>query len=255
MMFDFPLPLPLVGIAISAGIVLLLRDWRFTVPSLLLNYICLAIFLAQQQFVAADLILATIRINTIVVTKVITGIGVTAILVITALTFSKEYGLEDLDEFGLAELRRAARAAQRRGSSSTAMPGEGLQSVLEYVVPLLAIGLALLVSLILPRTYPISPLREVDFTWYWLGLVGLFTLATAGDILKIGLGLLLCMSSIDLLYTAVISDPQAGGVAIGVLILLSLVTILLALMVAYLSGLVYGRLKTLALDELYKQQR
>jgi hypothetical protein len=234
---------------------LLLRDWRITVPALLLNYICLAIFLAQKQFVAADLTLGGFGINTIVATKLITGIAVTAILIITALTFSKEYGLEDLDEFGLAELRRAARAAQRRASSSTARPGEGLQSVLDYVIPLLSIVLALLVSLILPRLYPISPLREVDFAWYWLGLVGLFTLATAGDILKIGLGLLLCISSIDLLYTAVISDPQAGGVAIGVLLLLSLVTILLALMVAYLSGLLYGRLKTLELDELYKQQR
>ncbi len=252
-MLNIAVPWSLIGIAVSAALVLLWRDWRVTCAALLLNYGCLALFLAQKQFVAADLVLWGVGINTIVATRLMTGVAVTAILVITALTFSKEYGLEDLDEFGLAELRRAARAAQRRSSSATAAPGEGVQRLWDYVVPLLATGLALFISLVLPRIYPISPMREVDFAWYWLGLVGLFTLATAGDTLKIGLGLLLCISSMDVLYTAVISDPQEGGVGIGVVMLLNLVTILLALMVAYISGLVYGRLKTLELDELYRQ--
>jgi hypothetical protein len=103
-------------------------------------------------------------------------------------------------------------------------------------------------SLTLPRLYPIGPSLAVDFAWYWLGLTGLLTLATAADLLKIGLGLLLCISSIDLLYTAL-----ASGVGFVALLLLSLFTILLALIVAYLSGLLYGRLKTLELNVLYKR--
>ena len=79
-------------------------------------------------------------------------------------------------------------------------------------------------------------------------LTGLFTLVTAGDLLKIGLGLLLCASSIDLLYTALASTVQVFPLE-----LLSLVTIVLALAVSYLSGLLYGRLKTLELNELYKR--
>jgi hypothetical protein len=239
--------LVVIGIALSAGTVLLMRDWRISCPALLLNYIFLAIFLAQQRFLDPNVSAEVLGIGTIVVIKVVTGLAVTAILVLTALTFSREYGLEDLDEFGLSELRRAARAAQRQRLNQ-------LPRLDDYIVPFWAIVLALLASLTLPRIYPISAVRSVDFAWYWLGLTGLFTLATAGDLLKIGLGLLLCTSSIDLLYTALVSGPQASGVGVVPLALLSLVTILLALVVAYLSGLLYGRLKTLELNELYRQR-
>jgi hypothetical protein len=115
--------------------------------------------------------------------------------------------------------------------------------------------LPLLVSLTLPRIYPLAVSQSVDFAWYWLVLTGIFTLTTASDLLKIGLGLLLCTSSMDLVYTAVASTPQASGLGIIPIALLSLVTILLALAVAYLSGLLYGRLKTLELGELYRQVR
>ncbi len=84
--------------------------------------------------------------------------------------------------------------------------------------------------------------------WYWLGLIGLFTMVVAGDTLKVGLGLLLCIGSIDVLYTAISSTVQVFPLA-----LLGLVEIVLALSIAYLSGLLYGRLKTLELNELYKR--
>ncbi len=236
----------LLIIAVSAGIILLLRDWRLTFPALLMNYISLALFLAEQQFLPPDLELGGLALSSAVIVKLITGLAVTIILSITALTFSRDYGLEDLDEFGLAELRRAARAAQRQRANQPFR-------LSDYVVPFWSLVLALLASLTLPRLYPIATSQAIDFTWYWLGLVGLLTIVTAGDLLKIGLGLLLCTSSIDLLYTAVVSGPQASGVGVIPLALLSLVTILQALAVAYLSGLLYGRLKTLELSELFKR--
>jgi hypothetical protein len=231
---------PVVGIAVSAGVILLVRDWRVTFSALLLNYLFIAAFFAQQQFVQPDLQMAALAISTTVVAKIITGVAATAILTITALTFSREYNLEDLDEFSLSELRRAARRAQRLSASQ-------LFRFSDYVVPFWSLVLAALSSLVLPRLYPIGP-YEIDFAWYWLGLNGLFTLVTAGDLLKVGLGLLLCASSIDLLYTAI-----AGTVQVFPLALLSFMTIVLALTIAYLSGLAYGRLKTLELSELYQR--
>lgn len=231
----------LIGIGLTAGLILLLRDWRITVPALLLNYLFLAVFLAQQQFIDPDLSLFGRAISTTVVVKIITGAAVVLILIVTALTFSRDYNLEDLDEFSLAELRRAARRAQRQRASEPFRFSD-------YVVPFWSLVLALLASLTLPRLYPIAPSQEVDFVWYALAFTGLLTLATAGDTLKVGLGLLLCTSSIDLLYTAL-----ATGVGVVPLGLLSLVTILLALAVAYLSSLLYGRLKTLDLGELYRR--
>lgn len=236
---------PVVGIAVSGAIILLLRDWRATFPALLSNYVFVAMFLAQQQFIKPDLSLGAFAISTTVLVKLITGIAATAILTITAITFSREYNLEDLDEFSLAELRRAARRAQRQRA---AQPFR----FADYVVPFWALVLVALASLALPRIYPVSRAVDagyaIDFAWYWLGLTGLFTLVTAGDLLKIGMGLLLCATSIDLLYTAIASTVQVFPLA-----LLGLMTIILALVIAYLSGLLYGRLKTLDLDELYRR--
>jgi hypothetical protein len=232
---------PIVGLALSGGIILLLRDWRVTFPALLLNYVFVALFLAQQQFITPDLRLGNLAISTTVLVKLITGAAATVILTITALTFSREYGLEELDEFSLTELRRAARRAQRQRAAEPFRFSN-------YVVAFWALVLAALAALALPRLYPIGRSYEIDFAWYWLGLTGLFTLVVAGDLLKIGLGLLLCASSIDLLYSAIATTVQVFPVA-----LLNLMTIILALAVAYLSGLLYGRLKTLELNELYKR--
>jgi hypothetical protein len=236
----------LFAIGMSAGAVLLFRDWRISVPALLINYVSLAVFLGRAQFLEPDLVVFGLPLSTIVLVKAITGIAVSLILVVTALTFSRDYGLEDLDEFGLAELRRAARAAQRQRRNQPFRLGD-------YVVPFWTMVLSLVLSLTLPLIYPIAVSQAIDFTWYWLGFTGLLTMATANDILKSGLGLLLCISSMDLLYTAVVSGPNASGIGFVPLALISLVTILMALAIAYLSGLLYGRLKTLELNELFQR--
>jgi hypothetical protein len=235
----------LIGVGASAGVVLLFRDWRLTFPALLINYISQALFLAQQGFIAPDLALFGLQISTVVITLLLTGLAVTAILTITALTFSRDYGLENLDEFGLAELRRAARAAQRQRASQPFQ-------LSDYLVPFWSGVLALLASITLPYIYPIATTPAVDFIWYWLGLTGILTIATAADVLKIGLGLLLCTGSITQLYTAVSGSADASGIGVVPIGLLAAVNILLALAVAYLSGLLYGRLKTLELSELYR---
>ncbi|GAB4111369.1 MAG: hypothetical protein Fur005_21200 [Roseiflexaceae bacterium] len=227
-------------IGLAGALVLLLRDWRLSVPALFVCYVAIAAFLAQQQFIRPDLTIAGVQISTVVVIKVITGIAASAILAVTALTFSQEYNLENLDEFSLAELRRAARRAQQQRASQPFR-------LADYVVPIWSLVLAGLASLALPRLYPIGT-AEIDFVWYWLVIVGLFTMASAGDMLKVGLGLLLCVESIMILYTAVANAVQVIPIA-----LLNLTTIVLALAIAYLSGLLYGRLKTLELNELYKR--
>ncbi|MEI6778191.1 MAG: hypothetical protein WCK70_14935 [Chloroflexales bacterium] len=235
----------LIGIGITATVVLLFRDWRLTIPALLLNYIALALFLAEQQFIASDMDFFG-GMSTLVMVKMITGLAVTSILSITALTFSREYGLENLDEFGLAELRRAARTAQRRQASQPF-------HLNDYIMPFWAGVLALFASTTLPYIYAIAPTPAADFAWYWLVFTGVLTIATASDLLKIGLGLLLCTSGIDILYTAVVSTVKEGGLNVIPLVLLSQFHILLSLAIAYLCGLLYGRLKTLELNELYKQ--
>ncbi|GIV96226.1 MAG: hypothetical protein KatS3mg057_0883 [Herpetosiphonaceae bacterium] len=231
----------LIGMTVTAGAVLILFDWRLTLSGLLLNYIFQALFIAQQQFIIPDIAIGGRFFSSLIFVKLITGVAVVLILAITALTFSRDYGLEDLDEFSLTELRRAARRAQRAHAMKT-------RSLGDYLLPTWTLLMAVLASYFLPRVYPLASSPGVDFAWYLLMLSGIATLILAQDVLKIGLGLLLCMSGLDLLYTAL-----AGGVGIVALGLLSLVTVLLALVIAYLSGLLYGRLKTLDLSEIQRR--
>jgi hypothetical protein len=231
---------PLLGVALSASIILLAQQWRSTLVGLLLNYLFVAAFLAQQQFITPDLSLGGYMVSATVLVKIIAGVSAVLVLAVTAFTFQREDGTEALDEFSLAELRRAARRAQRQRISSPAR-------FADFVVPLWALILAAIASFVLPRLYPIGS-ESVDFAWYWLTLTGIFTIVTANDVLKLGLGLLLCVSSIDLLYTAIASTVHVFPLA-----MLGLTTIVLALSVSYLSALMYGRLKTLELNELYKR--
>lgn len=231
---------PLIGIALSAGLILLAQQWRSTLIGLLFNYVFVAAFLAQSQFSKPDIEVLGVGISTTIAVKLIAGLSAVLILAITALTFSRDYNAEVLDEFSLAELRRAARLAQRKQLVAPLR-------FADFVVPMWALILAAIASFVLPRLYPIGS-EEVDFAWYWLTLTGIFTIVTANDLLKLGLGLLVCVSSIDLLYTAIASTVEVFPLA-----MLGLTTIVLSLSVSYLSGLMYGRLKTLELNELYKR--
>src|ERR1041384_7607314 len=46
---------PVILIALSGALILLLRDWRIAVPALLLNYTGVAVFRAQRQRAAEPL--------------------------------------------------------------------------------------------------------------------------------------------------------------------------------------------------------
>jgi hypothetical protein len=69
-------------------------------------------FLGAATVSPADLQIGSIAVSTTVLVKLISGVAATAILAITALTFSHEYNQEDLDDFRWP-MRRAARQRQR----------------------------------------------------------------------------------------------------------------------------------------------
>ena len=155
-------------LVLTASAIVVFRDWRWTLIALFVNYVGQALFIAQQQFIIPDLSIFGRSFSSLIFVKLLTGLGVTGILGITALTFSREYGLQDLDEFSLAELRRAARVAQRQKASEQ-------RRISDYFLPafsLLLIGLAaLLLPLVLPlalQSYPDDPTlaRAIDFLWY-----------------------------------------------------------------------------------------
>lgn len=230
------LGLSIVLILLVAGLVVF-QNWRVTVPLLLAAELCRTALLWQLAGFASAPGRATLAI-----VEVVTALSVGLILLVTALTFTRDYNTEQLDEFGLMELRRAARRAQQQ---RTQIGGRWAG----YVVPIGAVLLAALATWLLDRAYPIARDPLINASWTFMLLCGLLVLITANDVLKLGLGLLLLLGAAKLLYFGVAS--QINVLHIGLLELLSL---LLAVVAAYVSGLLYGRLRTLDFSSLFDRR-
>lgn len=216
-----------------AGLVVF-QSWRITLPLLVAAGLCRTALLWQ----IADFTGAAGR-QTLAIVEAMTTLSVGMILLVTALTFTRDYNTEQLDEFALMELRRAARRSQQQR-----MQIVGRWS--GYVVPLGAIVLAGLATWLLGRAYPIARDPLINAAWTFTLLCGLLVLITAGDVLKLGLGLLLLLDAAKLLYFGVASQFNVLHIA-----LLELLSLLLAVVAAYVSGLLYGRLRTLEFSSLF----
>ena len=210
----------LLGLGACVSLLILVRDWR---PALLLLFaaaLAMAGFLRQEMLTARALPVAQAA-TTLVAIELTTAITAVLILLVTGLAYNRDYNLENLDEFGLLELSRAARRAARLNLPSRWS---------DYRFPSLALILVIAATFLLPRFYPFE-IRDVDYAWTLLLLGGVLLLATADTLLKIGFALLLLAFGLKLFYLGI-----ARRVGLIEFALLNLVTIVLALITAYLSG-------------------
>jgi hypothetical protein len=226
----------LIVFLLCVGTLVVIEDWHVTIPLLLVAELCRVALMHQ-----ASLFVAHTGRTTLLVVEILTAVSVAAILLVTALNFTRDYNTEQLDEFALMELRRAAHRSRQRAHSTGRWTS--------YVVSIGAVLLAGIATLLLGQAYPVAQDRMLDAAWIFGLLCGLLVLITANDALKLGLGLLLALSSAKLLYFGVAA--QLNVLHIGLLELLSL---MFALIVAYLSGLLYGRLRTLDLGSLFERR-
>ncbi len=227
----------LIGLLLLVGALVVSDDWRLALPLLLGAELC-RVGLAWQT---SDLASGAAGL-TLLVVELVTVLGISLILTITVLTFRRDYHSTELDEFALMELRRAARKAQHQAPHLAGHWGA-------IVVPLGAVMLAGLATWLLSTFYPIARQQALDAGWIFLLLCGLISLITANDVLRLGLGLLLLTASVKLLYFGV--AVRLNVLQVGLLEVLSLV---LAVIVANLSGLLYGRLRTLDLGSLFERR-
>lgn len=226
----------LILFVLLVAALVIVADWRVTVP-LLLAADLVRIGLTEQ--VAG--FTGTGR-TTFLVVEIVTALSVGCILLVTGLTFTRPYNVEQLDEFALFELRRAARKAQQQRSQIV-----GRWS--GYAVPIGSVLMAGVATYLLGQAYPVAREPLLDAAWMFVLLCGLLILITANDALKLGLGMLLLASSAKLLYISVTARIDVLHWA-----LLELLTLLLAVVAAYLSGLLYGRLHTLEFGSLFERR-
>lgn len=235
-----------IGIILTGVLLVLLREWRLTVPALLAQYVLVGILIAGS--VPADTRLAGFSLNSTTLLQAVTGATVAILFAITSLRLERAQTVvtdfeAELDEFQLAALRRQQRRAMRaQAEASSSRRGR----VLDMLLPITALVIAGIASLALSSTYRISVRGEqlVDFSFYWVILCGLFALVLARDIIKLSEGLLVTLNGLGLLLAAL---ATRGGLLVeGTR---AAVTIGLAVGLCYLWVALYERRRTLALDE------
>jgi hypothetical protein len=190
----------LILLAISSGIVAIIRNWRITLPMMVL------------QYVAVGLLLARVIDPGVALIKPLAGA-----IVCFALSIA------------------AQRADTQRASRGESVALSRLQRPNWQRVPaqvlLRAIAAILVLTAALGATirFPLPGIaRELGLGAYLLVGFGVLLVATAYEALNVGLGLLMLLSGVELGYTPL--EPS-----ISVSVLLALTTLLVGLAISYLT--------------------
>jgi len=187
----------LLGLFLTAGTILVGRDWRLLILALLAQYILVGLVLSR--LVRPD----------IAVLKVMIGAFICPILFLSARQVSINPTLISL----LSKERRRIR------------PPTG------FVFRLMAALLIVLITLTLSETFTLpGTSSNITIAVYWLILTGLFTLTLTQEPLKMGHGLLTILVGFDLFYTTLERSLLITGLwgSINLLIALALSYLIVA---------------------------
>jgi hypothetical protein len=209
----------LIGLFITAGVILLTRDWRLLILALLIQYIMMGFILAQ--LVRPD----------IAILKVMIGAFICPILFISARQVSVSAGAPIpatysesrtwFDRFLDYAERLLIVADDRRQTQAPAPTGHWFRVFLTLLL--------IVVTILLSRSFPLPQLPPaVTMAVYWLGLAGLLILTLTEDPLKVGVGLFTLLTGFGLYYAVLESSLLLAG-------LWGAAKLLLALAIGYLA--------------------
>jgi hypothetical protein len=187
-----------VGLVVTASLIIMVRDWRVSLAALLAQYLLLGFLLTR---------LISPEVATV---KTLVGALICLILYLTA---------------------RRVRWGRQRGKDRFSPLLTGWE-VFPVGLPfrLLAVVLMGLVASSLLKSYPLPEVpRDIGFACYWLALVGLLVVILTAEPLKTGLGLLTFIAGFELFYTGLESSLSLVG-------FLGIVNLLMALAIAYLAS-------------------
>ncbi|MBN1995176.1 MAG: hypothetical protein JW953_20975 [Anaerolineae bacterium] len=187
----------LLGLFVTAGFILVGRDWRLLILALLAQYILVG--LALSRLVRPD----------IAVLKIMIGAFICPILFLSARQVSIS-----------APLFSPIKDKRYRVSSPTGV-----------VFRLLAALLMILITLTLSQMFRLPGLSpSLTIAVYWLSLAGLTILILTEDPLKVGHGLLTVLTGFDLFYTTLERSLLITGLwgSINLLIALALSYLIVA---------------------------
>ena len=206
----------LLGLFITAGIILVARDWRTLILALL------------AQYILAGLILSRLVRPDIAALKVMIGAFICPILFLSARQVSTRISLfSPFTEKG----RGFSRWWQNFSLTSLLVGRDRRRSpaATGFTFRVLAVALMIIVTTTLSNTFALPNLSlNVTTAVYWLVLAGLVTLILTEDPMRVGHGLFTVLTGFDLYYTTLEKSLLMTG-------LWGAVNLLIALAIGYLT--------------------
>jgi hypothetical protein len=196
-----------VGLVITASVIAIVRDWRFALWALLIQYILVGVL--HLRMLSPELALI----------KVLAGVLVCPMLYWAARWVESERAHK-------AEIERREIAARHGAVPLPPLPWPIRPT--NWVFRLLAILLLGLVLYSVSRTFPLPAVGTgITSASLWLAMIGVFILILTSEPLSAGMGLLTLISGFGLYYDLL----SPGLVGVGVL---ATIDLLMGLAISYL---------------------
>jgi hypothetical protein len=206
----------LLGLFITAGIILVARDWRTLILALL------------AQYILAGLILSRLVRPDIAALKVMIGAFICPILFLSARQVSTRISLFS----PFTEKGRGFGHWWQNFSLTSFLVGRDRRrapAATGFTFRILAVVLMIIVTTTLSSTFALPDLSlNVTTAVYWLVLAGLVTLILTEDPMRVGHGLFTVLTGFDLYYTPLEKSLLMTG-------LWGAVNLLIALAIGYLT--------------------
>ena len=233
------------ALLLSAVVIAVYKNWLLLTPALVIQFLVLAVIANQLNTTTARVMMGPLPLS--VFLQGVAGLIAGLILFLTgyAIVFeSRGFKKEE-----------AAEAASGRGGLRRFFYRQEAAiynrfRYVDYLMPLGAVIIAAGATYALTTLLPFSGNFLGDFSFYWLGSVGIAIMVVGRDILKLGAGLLVALNGVDLLYSLLRSgnNPVVLGISAAI-------TIFLALLISYLAILYHGKMKTLLISESFRRKR
>lgn len=210
------LDLALLGLFVTAGVIVIARDWRLLILALLMQYIIVGLILSR--LVRPDIAVLTVMIGAFICPILFLSVRqVSASSVTATLASSRSASWGDR----LLNLADSLLLVAPDPRQKTAPTGVVFRSLLTAILVLVAITLS--------QSFPIPQLGPVVSTAvYWLGVAGIMILTVTEDPFKAGVGLFTLFSGFGLYYVVLESSLLLIG-------MWGSMNLLLALVIGYLA--------------------
>ena len=213
----------IVGLVITASLIVVISDWRFSLAALL------------GQYVLVGLLLTRLIQPQVALTKVLIGDLVCVVLYLTArlVDVSRSEGIAKSPLLAWIWRSRPSKIGSTEAAVDSRSPLRAIRggtSLPDFTFRLLAALFVGVAVYSLSKRYPLPEApSDIGFACYWLASMGLLALMLTEEPLKAGMGLLTLITGFELFFSVLERSLSVVG-------FLGIANFLIALAIAYLAA-------------------